>query len=1004
MAIGANGMPRQAGRVSPRTIAIPPACPSATRRQVSATSLVAPIPLGPATRTVVGRPAIAASIAASTASSSRARPTKRRSAPSPFIPRILRVAGGRPAGLSGGGPCRGAVGPAPTHARTGILDRVHPFIERLGPVRAFRELRRDFSSVVFVLAAGDLVASFGFSLIFPFLTIYLVQRFGASAFQAGLVLSGYSVCSIFSGAVGGWLADRIGRRIVMIVSVGVTGGVVALMGQATDLTQIALLTVALGLIDPAFIPAARAAIADVVPEDRRPRAYGLLSVAASVGWIAGPAIGAGLASLGYALLFSVAGAIIALYAVIGWIWLPETRPTRVPTGAGMESLRTGAPAATAPGGVDPQAGGGIPQPEHVDPRLVFVAFLPIALVVHAATFQWVSTLPIHAARDLGMPTSQWGLLFSLNGILIVLFQMRVSGAAERRSKPRMMALASLLYAAGYAVVGPVGGPTLAIAAIAAPRRPRDVRRDAHLPARGVVRLRPLARRSTRPLPGGRARRDRPRIRGRSPARRLAPRHAAVAHLVADRRLARRLRWRLRRPRPARPPAAPDGRPHGSPDRGNAGRPGAGRVTGPRAPHPANELNELPGEEWLYFTKSVLVTAYPSELGHALRKRHGANKPPRLMARLIEFFTKSGELVLDPFAGVGGTLLGAAIARRPRRALGIELDPRWAAVYRGGRGAGFGAERGGAGAAARRPRAGRPGRAAHVRPGRLRAAGRRRARGPARPSPEASVDFVATDPPYTVQMPLTMAGGRLAEAHANRRTDYAMVTDDPADLANAPTHDAYLDAMEAGLRRDPDASSARAATRRSSSAMPTRTASTASPARSWPTRAARAGLVPKGDLVWYQAGTRLRPYGYPRAFVPNIAHQHIVVLRREPERPGRRRSGHGIAAARRRPASAPGAGGEEGKEDVRVDLRLRLGGAVYDHLAEGHPVEPALPAVRGQDAAVGAVLLEDRDLVALVERADLEAQQLVGPVEEADDPVADPPPLACPRPRPGRSRR
>ena len=51
-----------------------------------------------------------------------------------------------------------------------------------------------------------------------------------------------------------------------------------------------------------------------------------------------------------------------------------------------------------------------------------------------------------------------------------------------------------------------------------------------------------------------------------------------------------------------------------------------------------------------------------------------------MARLIEFFSQTGELVLDPFAGVGGTLLGAAIARGPRRAIGIELDPRWAAVF------------------------------------------------------------------------------------------------------------------------------------------------------------------------------------------------------------------------------------------------------------------------------------------------------------------------------------
>ena len=99
-------------------------------------------------------------------------------------------------------------------------------------------------------------------------------------------------------------------------------------------------------------------------------------------------------------------------------------------------------------------------------------------------------------------------------------------------------------------------------------------------------------------------------------------------------------------------------------------------------HPDNALNELSGDEWLYFTKSLWTTAYPSEMGHAARKAHGANKPPRLMARLIEFFTKPGELVLDPFAGVGGTLLGASICRSPRRALGFEIEPRWAEVYEG----------------------------------------------------------------------------------------------------------------------------------------------------------------------------------------------------------------------------------------------------------------------------------------------------------------------------------
>jgi DNA modification methylase len=307
--------------------------------------------------------------------------------------------------------------------------------------------------------------------------------------------------------------------------------------------------------------------------------------------------------------------------------------------------------------------------------------------------------------------------------------------------------------------------------------------------------------------------------------------------------------------------------------------------GRRAPHPANELNELPGEEWLYFTKSVLTTAYPSELGHAARKAHGANKPPRLMARLIEFFSRSGELVLDPFAGVGGTLLGAAIARGPRRALGLELDPRWADVYtrvvadlaaeRDGRGpliADLGtADPGG-------PRTFDPsglellvGDSLELLPG----------------IDDASVDLVATDPPYNIQLPLTMAGGALAETHANRRTDYAMVSDAPADLANAPDYVTYLDRMQAVF-----VELARVLKPGRYAVVIVRDAYQGGRYQfvgsDLAARADGAGLVPKGDLIWHQAGTRLRPYGYPRVFVPNIAHQHILVLRRDPERAQARR--------------------------------------------------------------------------------------------------------------------
>jgi DNA modification methylase len=92
------------------------------------------------------------------------------------------------------------------------------------------------------------------------------------------------------------------------------------------------------------------------------------------------------------------------------------------------------------------------------------------------------------------------------------------------------------------------------------------------------------------------------------------------------------------------------------------------------PDPRNTLNDMSGDRFLYFTKSVLSTSYASVYSHELRRKHGANKPPQLMALLIEFFTKTGMSVLDPFAGVGGTLIGASIATPGARAcVGIEIS-------------------------------------------------------------------------------------------------------------------------------------------------------------------------------------------------------------------------------------------------------------------------------------------------------------------------------------------
>ncbi len=298
------------------------------------------------------------------------------------------------------------------------------------------------------------------------------------------------------------------------------------------------------------------------------------------------------------------------------------------------------------------------------------------------------------------------------------------------------------------------------------------------------------------------------------------------------------------------------------------------------PHPRNTLNDMSGDRFLYFTKSVLSTSYPSIYSHQLRKKHGANKPPQLMALLIEFFTKTGMSVLDPFAGVGGTLIGASIATPgARKCVGIEISQQWTDIY------------------ARvlkdnpdlLPQTMIQGDCIQVmdrflaRESVLAIDGNEyRAEGKGK---EAAFDFIVMDPPYNIHLEQTMSGNggkRYAEKHANRRSDYNMRSDNERDLANLKSYDDYLDAMGEVFER-----CFRLLRPGRYMAIIVRNAYQNSEyvfthvdlAR----RAGSVGFVPKGEIIWYQAGTKLRPYGYPYGYVPNIAHQYVVILQRPRQR-------------------------------------------------------------------------------------------------------------------------
>lgn len=88
---------------------------------------------------------------------------------------------------------------------------------------------------------------------------------------------------------------------------------------------------------------------------------------------------------------------------------------------------------------------------------------------------------------------------------------------------------------------------------------------------------------------------------------------------------------------------------------------------------------MTGKEWIFSTKSVIPKSFPPSFQLKLRNEHGGQKPPELCESLIQAFTKKGQTVLDPFAGVGGTLIGCHLAKR--RGTGIEKNEKWIEIYK-----------------------------------------------------------------------------------------------------------------------------------------------------------------------------------------------------------------------------------------------------------------------------------------------------------------------------------
>lgn len=296
---------------------------------------------------------------------------------------------------------------------------------------------------VWTVCASTLVNRAG-SMVLSFLVLYLTRERGFSPERAGFVLFLYGLGAICSAPLAGRLADRIGSVPLMRASLFASGAGLLLYPFARSHAAIFAVTFVLAMLTESFRPAAMAFFGEAVPTAQRKSAFAVYRLSINLGMAIGPAVGGLLATISFRWLFLADGATsLAAGLVLALSGLALPGPRRLVPANATTATRIRLSTAA-----------------HADPRFLF--FLASVLPVTIVFFQHISSMPLFVVRDLGLSAATFGLLFSLNCLLIVVLEVPLNAATAHWSHRRTLALGALLSGAGFGAMAFARGfPSLA---------------------------------------------------------------------------------------------------------------------------------------------------------------------------------------------------------------------------------------------------------------------------------------------------------------------------------------------------------------------------------------------------------------------------------------------------------------------------------------------------------------------------------------------------------------
>ncbi len=313
------------------------------------------------------------------------------------------------------------------------------------PLRAVARLYRDafggLPALTWLLCTAAFLNRCG-SMVLPFLSLYLLDRFGYSAATAGAFLSAYGAGAMVGSLLGGRLSDVLGPVRVQVVTLGTTGVWMLCMTQIDRPVPFAVSVFVLGVLYDAFRPGNITAVALSVEPALRRKALSLNRLAGNAGWAFGPTIGGYLVAVDFRLMFVADGATCGLAALFLAACLRHWHPVRPQRAA--DDTHHGRPF----------------RDRH------FLWLMAANLAVLVAFMQYFTTGTRYLEEVRGYDTRTIGVLLAINPVIITLCEMPVVHLLRARAALPLIALGAVVVGLGYlCLLLPLGAAAIVLAMV-----------------------------------------------------------------------------------------------------------------------------------------------------------------------------------------------------------------------------------------------------------------------------------------------------------------------------------------------------------------------------------------------------------------------------------------------------------------------------------------------------------------------------------------------------------